>query len=169
MTVIDTDFEQSLIEAIGQGLPLVKKPYQQLARQLGCTESLVIEGISRLCQRGDIKRFGVVVRHRNLGYKANGMVVWDISDERIAEVGHCLGQYEFVTLCYQRPRQLPDWPYNLFCMIHGKDRSEVRQQVELIIQQCNLGDVDYDILFSKRCFKQRGAHYSRQLEQVSNG
>jgi len=169
MTVIDADFEQLLIEAISQGLPLVKRPYEQIAREIGCSESLVLEGIQRLCQRGDIKRFGVVVRHRNLGYKANAMVVWDITDDRVAEIGHCLGQYDFVTLCYQRPRRLPDWPYNLFCMIHGQDHSEVRQQVALIIDHCKLTDVDYDILFSNRCFKQRGASYARQTDQVSYG
>ena len=169
MTVIEADFEQALIEAISQGLPLVKKPYEQIAKQIGCSESLVLEGIQRLHQRGDIKRFGVIVRHRNLGYRANGMVVWDIPDHRVAELGRCIGQYDFVTLCYQRPRRLPDWPYNLFCMIHGQDRSEVRQQVAAIVEHCNLADINYDILFSNCCFKQRGASYTRQQNRISNG
>jgi len=169
MTVIEADFEQALIEAISQGLPLVKKPYEQIAKQIGCSESLVLEGIQRLQQRGDIKRFGVIVRHRNLGYQANGMVVWDIPDHRVAELGRCIGRFDFVTLCYQRPRRLPDWPYNLFCMIHGQDRVEVNQQVAVIVEHCDLGDITYDILFSNRCFKQRGASYTRQQEKISNG
>jgi len=160
MSVLKPEFEKALVEALSQGLPLVKRPYQAIAKQIGCSEALVIEGIQRIYQRGDIKRFGVVVRHRKLGYRANGMVVWDIPDNRVTEVGKCMGRYEFVTLCYQRPRRLPDWPYNLFCMIHGQDAEHVKQQVEFIAEQCGLQDIPRDILFSGRCFKQRGAHYS---------
>jgi DNA-binding Lrp family transcriptional regulator len=103
----DSRFENALIEVISQGLPLVSHPYAAIAEQLGCNETQVIEGINRIMMRGDMKRFGVVVRHRKLGYRANGMVVWDIPDARVTEIGHCIGQYSFVTLCYQRPRRLP--------------------------------------------------------------
>ena len=75
MSVFDEKFEKSLIQAIAQGLPLVCRPYQEIAKQIGSTESRVIEGIHRIIQRGDIKRYGVVVRHRELGYRANAMVV----------------------------------------------------------------------------------------------
>lgn len=163
----DTAFETALIEIISHGLPLVKQPYRVIAEQLGCAESDVIEGIQRIMMRGDLKRFGVVVRHRQLGYRANGMVVWDIPDKRVKEVGHCLGQYAFVTLCYQRPRRLPEWHYNLFSMIHGQDRDAVAAQVRQIIDQCGLHGVDHKILFSNRCFKQRGASYSRKQSEAS--
>ncbi|MCP4388467.1 MAG: Lrp/AsnC family transcriptional regulator [Gammaproteobacteria bacterium] len=157
----DSAFETALIEIISKGLPLVKQPYAAIAEQFGCSEPEVIEGIQRIMMRGDLKRFGVVVRHRQLGYRANGMVVWDVADDRVKEVGHCIGQYSFVTLCYQRPRRLPDWHYNLFSMIHGQDRDAVSEQVKFIVEQCGLHGVDHRILFSKRCFKQRGASYSR--------
>lgn len=160
MSVFDEKFEKSLIEAIAQGLPLVSRPYREIARQIGSTEPRVMEGIHRIIQRGDIKRFGVVVRHRELGYRANGMVVWDIPDDRVEVLGHCIGQYDFVTLCYRRPRRLPDWPYNLFCMIHGQDRADVRKQVDYVAEHCGLQDIPRQILFSGRCFKQRGAIYS---------
>lgn len=167
MRVIDSGFEKSLVEAISRGLPLVSRPYEAIAEQLGCSEAKVIEGIQRIIQRGDVKRFGVVVRHRELGYRANGMVVWDIPDDRIEELGHCIGRYDFVTLCYQRPRHQPDWPYNLFSMIHGRDKSDVRKQVELIIEQCKLQLISYEILFSGRCFKQRGAIYCQTIDTTS--
>ncbi len=157
----DSAFETALIEIVSQGLPLVKQPYAAIAEKLGCSESMVIDGIKRIMMRGDIKRFGVVVRHRQLGYSANAMVVWDIPDERITELGHCIGQYTFVTLCYQRPRRLPGWRYNLFSMIHGQDRGAVTRQVESIVEQCGLSGIEHRILFSKRCFKQRGANYRR--------
>jgi DNA-binding Lrp family transcriptional regulator len=160
----DSPFEKALIEKISTGLPLVQRPYATLAAELGCNETAVIDGIKRIMARGDLKRFGVVVRHRKLGYRANGMVVWDIPDTRVAEVGHCIGQYSFITLCYQRPRRLPEWNYNLFSMIHGQDREAVIAQVELIVEQCGLHDIKHEILFSQRCFKQRGASYARLLK-----
>jgi len=160
----DSGFENALIEVISQGLPLVSHPYAAIAEQLGCSEIQVIEGINRIMMRGDMKRFGVVVRHRKLGYRANGMVVWDIPDARVNEIGHCIGQYSFVTLCYQRPRRLPEWPYNLFSMIHGQDRDAVIEQVEFIARQCGLRDIKHEILFSNRCFKQRGASYAHKRD-----
>jgi DNA-binding Lrp family transcriptional regulator len=162
MRTDNSAFEQMLIDVISNGLPLVSRPYEVISQQLRCSEIRVLEVLQRLMQRGDIKRFGVVVRHRKLGYRANGMVVWNIPDDRIKELGRCIGRYEFVTLCYQRPRRLPDWPYNLFSMVHGHDRDEVIGQVGLIVEQCGLQDIDHDILFSGRCFKQRGAHYAAQ-------
>ncbi len=152
--------QAALIEAIGAGLPLTSRPYAALAEKLGCSETDVIDAIERLLAGGDVKRFGVVVRHRALGYQANGMVVWDVPDERVADVGRCIGGYGFVTLCYRRPRRPPDWPYNLFCMIHGRDRDAVVAQVGLIVEQCGLGDIAHEILFSRRCFRQRGARYA---------
>jgi len=159
----------ALIKVIGEGLPLVKRPYAEIARRLGCSEAEVISGIQSIIAKGDLKRFGVVVRHRKLGYRANGMVVWDIPDNRVAELGHCIGQYSFVTLCYQRPRRLPDWRYNLFSMIHGQDRQAVSKQVEFIVQQCGLQGIEHEILFSRRCFKQRGANYTGRLQSLASG
>lgn len=155
----NTLLEQSLIDAISEGLPLVSHPYAAVAERLGCTEAQVIEGLRRLIRRGDIKRLGVIVRHRKLGYLANGMVVWDVPNDRVAELGRCIGRYDFITLCYQRPRRLPDWPYNLFSMVHGKSRAQVIEQVNTIIRQCELHNIAHEILFSGRCFKQRGARY----------
>jgi len=156
---LDPALEDALIAVLGEGLPLVCRPYAEIAQRLGCREAEVIDGIRGIIADGRLKRFGVIVRHRPLGYRANGMVVWDIPDQRVRELGRCIGQYPFVTLCYQRPRRLPAWPYNLFTMIHGKDRDAVVAQVELIVEQCGLRGIEHDILFSKRCFKQRGASY----------
>ena len=125
--------------------------------------------VNRLIQRNDIKRYGVVVRHRELGYRANGMVVWDIPDERIEEFGHCIGKYDFVTLCYQRPRRLPDWRYNLFSMVHGLDREGVIEKVAFIVEQCGLQDMAHEILFSGRRFKQRGAQYNHADLPITQG
>ena len=77
----------------------------------------------------------------------------------VSELGSCMGQFDFVTLCYRRPRRLPDWPYNLFTMIHGKDRDDVLANIELLAKRCNLDEIEHKVLFSTRRFKQRGAIY----------
>jgi DNA-binding Lrp family transcriptional regulator len=151
--------DQALITLIQTGLPLTPTPYADLGRQLGLDEKDVIQRIKNLNEAKVIKRFGVVVRHHELGYRANAMTVWNISDEVVSELGSCMGQFDFVTLCYRRPRRLPDWPYNLFTMIHGKDRKDVLANIQLLAERCNLDEIEYKVLFSTRRFKQRGAIY----------
>jgi DNA-binding Lrp family transcriptional regulator len=126
---------------------------------VGLSEEQVLARLSSLLARGLIKRLGVIVRHHELGYRANAMVVWDIPDERVAQIGRALSRFPFVTLCYRRPRRLPAWPYNLFCMIHDRDREAVIAQASQLAQDCGLVDVRHELLFSKRRFKQCGARY----------
>ena len=153
------EIDLAVIGAVQGGLPLVSRPYAVLAEQLGMDESLLLERLAHLQETGVIKRMGLVVRHRELGYGANAMVVWDVPDAEVAELGRCLSRFDFVTLCYRRPRQGSDWPYNLFCMIHGQDHEAVRSKVRQVVQCCGLEDIPHQLLFSRRRFKQRGAHY----------
>lgn len=155
-----SDRDRLLIHAVEHGLPLCPRPYQAIAEQLDTTEDDIIFRLQQLKDKGAIKRYGVVVRHKELGYTANGMVVWDVPDDRVEEIGTCIGQYSYVTLSYRRPRHLPHWPYNLFTMVHGSSREEVEQKVEEIVSNCQLQAIDHTILFSTRRFKQRGASYS---------
>ncbi len=150
--------DRQLLAEIQLGLPLCSRPYQQIGVNIDMPEAEVIERLTRLKQRGLIKRMGVIVKHRPLGYRANAMVVWNIPDEKVKQLGGRISQFSFVTLCYQRPRQ-PEWPYNLYCMIHGKDRNTVLTQLEQLTSDCGLADFATEILFSRRCFKQRGAVY----------
>ncbi|MGI9316126.1 MAG: siroheme decarboxylase subunit beta [bacterium] len=152
---------QSLIIAeIEAGLPLVPEPYAEIANRLGVTEAEVTETLKALKEDGCIKRFGVIVRHRELGYLANAMVVWDVPDELVDEIGQLFGHASFVTLCYRRPRRLPNWPYNLFTMIHGANRDHVLHQVDSLRELAPDTNFPSAILFSGRRFKQRGARYS---------
>ena len=151
--------QRQLISAIQHGLPLVSRPYQQIGEQIQQTETAVISQIKTMIDQNIIKRMGVIVRHRKLGYRANGMIVWDVPDDHVDKIGAQLGKEARVSLCYQRPRRLPSWGYNLFCMIHGKSRDEVTACVEKISQQHQLDAIPREILFSTRCFKQRGANY----------
>jgi siroheme decarboxylase len=159
--------DRALIAAIQDGLPLVEQPYAAIGATIGLAEDEVIAGLRRLRAEGVIKRFGVVVRHRKLGWRANAMVVFDVPDERVKDAGEHLAGLPFVTLCYRRPRRLPRWAYNLFCMIHGRDRGTVEEQVEQATRSAGLEGLPRAILFSRRCFKQRGARYAHQRPEAA--
>ena len=118
--------DRKLIAATQGGLPLVAKPYRALADQLGLDEAEVVCRLGQLLENGAIRRIGAIPNHYALGTTANGMSVWDVADEGIADVGARVGALDFVTHCYERPRHLPLWPYNLFAMVHGRSRDEVR-------------------------------------------
>ena len=152
--------DRRLLAAIRHGLPLASRPFAEVGVRLGLTEEEVIERLTRLKKSGVIRRFGVVVRHHELGYSANAMVVWDVPDRQVAELGRCLAGFDFITLCYRRPRRLPQWRYNLYCMIHGKSREEVLAHLEWMVNHCGLQALPHEVLFSRRRFKQRGAVYS---------
>ena len=153
--LLDAD-DRRLIVATQAGLPLVPRPYHALAQQLGVAPQEVMARMQRLLDAGVIRRIGAVPNHYSIGYTANGMSVWDVPDERIDELGERIGRLSFVTHCYHRPRHLPEWPYNLFAMVHGKSRAEVETQVEEIAAL--LGDAcrGHDVLYSSRILKKTG-------------
>lgn len=158
MTAVN-ERDLAILGAIQDGLPLVPRPYKAIGAVLGMEEVEVIARLKRMRREGTIKRFGLIVRHRRLGYTANAMVVWDIPNDRVDEVAARLARHQPVTLCYRRPRRLPDWPYNLFCMIHGRSRDEVHGVISHIVAVEGLESVDRAVLFSWRCFKQCGARF----------
>ena len=154
--------EQTLVASLQGGLQLVARPFACL----GLSEEQALARIARWQTQGVIKRFGVIVRHHELGYTANAMAVWDVPDAVVSEVGKQIAASGRVSLCYRRTRQLPDWHYNLFCMIHGKDRGEVEARMAALSEACGLAAFPHDVLFSSRRFKQRGAHYAAPVEAV---
>ncbi|MES9883058.1 MAG: AsnC family protein [Sedimenticola sp.] len=154
-----TEQDYRLIAEIQGGLPLSSHPYAEVGARIGLAEEAVLERIGLMQETGVIKRMGLVVRHHELGYRANAMVVWDVPDSRLDAVGEALGDEPCITLCYQRPRRLPEWPYNLFTMIHGKERHRVLDTIESLSQLPVMTEVPYKVLFSGRRFKQRGARY----------
>ena len=141
------------------GLPLTPRPFEQLAEVTGLSEQDVMTAVRHWQAQGLIKRLGLVVRHRTLGYAANAMVVWNIPDDQVQNLGRILARIPFVTLCYQRPRRLPHWPYNLFCMIHGVDRKRVLSQLTTLITDHGLEQHPHAVLFSTKAYRQRGGRY----------
>lgn len=148
--------DRKLIAATQAGLPLVAEPYRMLADKLGLDEAEVISRLERLLDDGAIRRIGAIPNHYALGYTANGMSVWDIADEAVAEIGARVGALDFVTHCYERPRHLPLWPYNLFAMVHGRTRDEVRAKVAEIAVLVGPAARAHEVLFSTRILKKTG-------------
>jgi DNA-binding Lrp family transcriptional regulator len=159
-----TPTDRHLLGALEGGLPLVSRPYAAIGTRLGLSEPEVIERLRALLEAGVIKRFGLVVRHHEIGYRANAMSVWDVPDERVDDVGKVLAASPDVTLCYRRPRRLSDWPYNLFAMVHGRERDAVLARIAELRTTHGLDEVPHAVLFSTRRFKQRGARYFTERE-----
>jgi len=148
--------ERQLITALQPGLDLVERPFARLGERVGMSEEDVLRRIAGWLEEGLIKRFGVVVRHQELGYRANAMVVFDVPDDQVDRIGGQLATEAGVTLCYLRRRSLPQWPYNLYCMVHGRSREEVQPVIERLSRLVGL---TAQALFSTRRFKQCGARY----------
>src|SRR4030065_375906 len=136
------DADRQLLAAIQNGLALVSRPYADLGARLGLGEAEVMARLQQLQARGVIRRFGVVVRHHEVGYGANAMVVWDVPDGRGRELGRCLAGFDFITLCSRRPRHLPQWRYNLYCMIHGKTREDGLSNLEWMVERSGVCGLD---------------------------
>jgi DNA-binding Lrp family transcriptional regulator len=153
-----------LAVALQEGLPLVAEPYAALGRVAGMGSAEVRRSLAALLESGVVRRLGVVVRHRPLGYQANAMVVWDVPDAEVRRAGLRVAAEPDVTLCYRRTRRPPLWRYNLFCMIHGRERAAVRSRVAALRDAVGLAATPHAVLFSRRCFKQRGAIYAGAAE-----
>ncbi len=160
-----TAADRALLAALADGLPLVARPYAEIGRRCGLDEQQVLARLRRMIAAGVIRRFGLVVHHRALGYRANAMVVFDVPEARLPEAARRLAALPYVTLCYRRPRRPPLWPYNLFCMIHGKERARVLALVAEAAEAAGIADLPRAVLFSRRCFKQRGARYDSPVTE----
>ena len=148
--------DRRLIAATQTGLPLSPRPYHVLAAELGVPAEEIMQRLQRMQAAGVIRRIGAVPNHYALGYRANGMSVWDVADEQVDELGRRVGALDFVSHCYHRPRHLPLWPYNLFAMVHGKSREEVEGKIVRIAAL--LGDANraHTVLYSTRILKKTG-------------
>ncbi|MEO9781019.1 MAG: Lrp/AsnC family transcriptional regulator [Sedimentitalea sp.] len=164
MSVTDRD----IVSALQGGLPLVAAPYAVVAASLGLAEQDLLTRLEAMQASGVIRRIAVAPNHFKLGMTANGMTVWDVEDARVADLGALVGALPFVTHSYERPRALPDWPYNLFAMVHGTTRDEVeekRQQIAAILGAASRAN---DILYSARILKKTGLRLRRKGPSCSD-
>lgn len=154
MSIDATD--RRIIAATSSGLPLVSAPYAEVAGWLGLTEGEVLDRVGAMQASGVIRRVALAPNHYALGMTANGMSVWDVDDATVDELGPQIGALDFVSHCYRRPRALPDWPYNLFAMLHGTTRDEVEEQRGKVAALLGPACRGHDILYSTRILKKTG-------------
>jgi DNA-binding Lrp family transcriptional regulator len=148
--------DRAIVETTQAGLPLVAAPYAEIGARLGLDEAEVIARMEAMQARGVIRRIALAPNHYAFGMTANGMTVWDVEDRRAGELGERVGALDFVSHCYLRPRALPDWPYNLFAMVHGRDRNEVENKRARIAVLLGLACRSSDVLYSTRILKKTG-------------
>jgi DNA-binding Lrp family transcriptional regulator len=152
-----TDAE--LVRALQGGLPLVPRPYHAVAEALGAEPEEVMGRLAAMLADGRVRRIGAVPNHYALGYRANGMSVWDVEDAALAELGPAVGALPFVSHCYRRPRYPPEWRYNLFAMVHGRTRAEVEAKVAEIAALLGARCRAHDVLYSTRILKKTGLRF----------
>lgn len=151
-----TDLEKKVIASIQQDMPVAERPYLDIARRIGLSEDVLLDTLRRLCERGIIRRFGATLRHQRTGYRANAMAAWRVAEERIDEVGRVMASFRQVSHCYRR-NPAPQWPYNLYTMIHADDEAACRATARAMAQAA--GADDYALLFSREELKKTSMVY----------
>src|SRR5574343_21849 len=145
--------DRQIIQATQAGLPLVTEPYQAVAEQLGLSAEDVMQRMQTMLETGVIRRIAAVPNHYKIGYRFNGMTVWDVDDQQVEMLGRRVAELPFVSHCYQRPRHLPEWPYNLFAMVHGKTEQGAEQEVAIIPELLGNSSQQHQFLYSTKILK----------------
>ncbi|SFM75286.1 Lrp/AsnC family transcriptional regulator [Halopseudomonas yangmingensis] len=162
----DLRLARQLVELTEAGLPLVDDPWQWIAEHLGLDLQQTLSLLQRLQDSGAIRRIAAVPNHYRLGYRHNGMTVWDIADEQVDELGAQVGALPFVSHCYRRPRR-DGWHYNLFAMVHGTDAAAIedyRAQIRQLLGSASRAD---SMLVSSRILKKTGLRIARRREETT--
>lgn len=149
-------FDRALIAAVQSGLPLVARPYEAVGAMLGVDGERVRTRLAAMLDEGLVRRIGAVPNHYRLGFTANGMSVWDVADDQVDTLARQVAQLTGVSHCYRRTRHLPEWPYNLFAMLHGRSREEVQRQADVVAALLGPACRAHDILYSTAILKKTG-------------
>jgi DNA-binding Lrp family transcriptional regulator len=151
-----TDIEKKVIASIQQDMPVVERPYLNIAQRIGLSEDELLDTLQRLCERGIIRRFGATLRHQRTGYLANAMAAWQVAEDRIDAVGEKMASFRQVSHCYRR-NPTPQWPYNLYTMIHADDEAACRETASEMSRAAGVDD--YLLLFSREELKKTSMVY----------
>ncbi len=161
------DSDLAIIRATQGGLSLCPRPFAAVAAQVGLREEEVMARMQRMLDRGIIRRIAAVPNHYRLGWRANGMTVWDVDDAQVERLGRQVAALDFVSHCYLRPRRLPDWPYNLFAMVHGRTRREVEEKRARIARLLGMHARAHEVLCSVRILKKTGIRLKAEEKPCS--
>lgn len=159
------DCDWRLVAALEAGLSLTPQPYHALAQRCGLSLAETLQRLKLWRKNGVIRRFGAILHHRHFGYSHNAMCVWNVPDARIDAVGMRIASLPHVTLCYRRPRRLPNWQYNLFAMVHARSQYELDMTLARFDAIGGLAGTPHGVLRASHCFKQRGTRYGSVVAQ----
>lgn len=151
-----TELDKAIIRELQGDLPIIPQPYTEIAERLGIAETELLEKISWMQEEGMIRRLGAAIRHREAGFTANAMIVWQVPLEDAEKIGQKLASFPEVTHCYERP-SFPGWPYNLFTMVHGQSREECKEIARQLSEK--VGVDNYRLLYSTQELKKSSMRY----------
>ena len=151
-----TNLEKKIIALLQRDIPVVKRPFLKMAKQIGITEDQFLAILKDLNDKGLIRRFGATLKHQNSGFKANAMVAWKVNEDRVEKTGDIMTTFEEITHCYRR-NPAPGWKYNLYTMVHASDEDECHAIVKKISKA--VGEEEYELLFSRKELKKTSMKY----------
>lgn len=151
-----TDLEKKVIALLQTDIPVVQRPFRQMAEKIGITEEQFLDVLTSLNDRDIIRRFGATLKHQKSGFKANAMVAWNVDETKVEQVGTAMVEFDEITHCYRR-NPAPGWPYNLYTMVHAGTEPECLALVEKIA--ATVGESNYTLLFSRKELKKTSMKY----------
>ncbi len=151
-----TDLEKKIISLLQTDIPVVKRPFLEMAQKIGITEDKFLTVLKDLDTRGIVRRFGATLKHQKSGFKANAMVAWRVDEDKVEKTGNIMTRFHEITHCYRR-NPAPDWKYNLYTMVHASNEDECYSIVKKISKA--VGQDDYELLFSKKELKKTSMKY----------
>ena len=157
--------DRDIITAMQEGLPVCPEPYAAIAEQLNIDEQELHTRIEKMLASGTIRRIGLVPNHYRIGYRYNAMTVWELDDAKVDTIGELLGKQPSVSHCYKRPKQLPEWPFNLFAMVHGRSLDEVNDKIEVLRQLIGDDCRQSEVLFSEKILKKSGLRLKNRSQE----
>jgi DNA-binding Lrp family transcriptional regulator len=151
-----TELQKQIIAELQGDMPITERPYAVIAQRLGIDEETLLNTLRDFCETGVIRRFGATLRHQKSGYTANAMTAWIVDEDRVEQVGEEMASFAQVSHCYRR-NPTPEWPYNLYTMIHGKNEESCRAIAGEISVRASV--TSYTILFSRKELKKTSMVY----------
>jgi siroheme decarboxylase len=151
-----TPRDKQLIRLLQQDLPVLTRPFDAFAESAGIDVGELLADAQRYIETGVMRRFSVVLRHREAGFSANAMGAWVVPGARHDEFGAAAAQFPQVSHCYLRPTY-DDWPYSLFTMVHGTSSDECERVLSDISRRTNI--TDYRALYSTHEYKKVRVKY----------
>ena len=158
-----TSRDKEFIRELQKDIELVFEPFNAPAERLKVGVEQLLAKAREYEEQGIMRRFAAILRHRDAGFVANGMIVWNVPEDRVDEVGYKVASYPQVSHCYKRPTY-PDWKYNLFSMVHARSKEACINIAKAIADDIKV--YDYAILFSLREFKKERVKYYEQAIEM---